>query len=543
MAKNNKQYDAIIIGAGHNGLVCANYLAMQNLKVKVLERWNVVGGAAVTEEFYPGFKNSVASYTVGLLNPKIINDLDLYDNGLKIVKRKVNNFWPHKNGDFIAFPTNDNDFQKEIARFSKKDALSIKQFDKDIELIANIIREFLLKTPPNIDGGIKDLFTAATMGKEIQKLSTRYKRLITNIFTKSVDEFLSEYFEDERVKGAFAWDGVVGSYSSPHTPGSAYVLMHHAFGEGSWGHAIGGMGSITQAMTKSALRKGVEIETNASIKEVIVENQKAAGVILEDGQSLKANIVISSVNPQILFNKLVDKTYLPDDFSTAIKNYKNHSGTYRMNVALNKIPEFICINNQSRASQDHLTAGIVIGPDINYLNKAFLDAENYGWSKEPIIELLIPSTLDDTLAPKGKHVASLFCQQFNKNVDWNEENTIKASELILNTIDNYAPGFKENVIATQCLSPKGLEERFGLVGGDIFHGVLSLDQMFSMRPVIGHANYRSPITGLYMCGSGTHPGGGVTGAPGHNAAKEIIKDLKSWRGMERSFKAVIPKYD
>lgn len=537
--------DTIVIGAGHNGLVCANYLAMAGLKVRVLERHDVVGGAAVTEEFHPGFKNSVAAYTVSLLNPKVIKDLDLHRHGLEIIERKVNNFWPHANNDFLTFPVGTENLKAEIACFSKHDAAALDRYFNDIEMVANVIRDYLLKSPPNIDGRLKDIFTAADLGRRIRKLSLHEKRVVTNIFTKSVADFLSEYFENEYVKGAYAWDGIVGNYASPYTPGSAYVLMHHAFGEangkkGVWGHAVGGMGAITQAMAKSAEEKGVQIDTGVPIKEVLVENGHAVGVVLQNGEEIKAKIVASGVNPQLLFGKMVDNRHLPDDFSLAMKNYKNHSGTFRMNVALDKLPEFSCLKNQDYAVADHLTGGIVIGSTIDYLNQAYIDAENDGWSSNPVLEMLIPSTLDKTLAPAGKHVASLFCQHFNKNVDW-RENTEAAVNTILATVDNYAPGFKDSVLAVQSLSPAGLEERFGLVGGDIFHGALSLDQMFSTRPVIGYANYRSPIVGLYMCGSGTHPGGGVTGAPGHNAAMEIINDKNSWRSFEKAYRAAIPK--
>jgi len=520
--------DAIIIGGGHNGLVCANYLAAGGLKVRVLERRSVVGGAAVTEEFHPGFKNSVASYTVSLLNPKVIADLELHSHGLKILERKVNNLWPNKEGNFIAFPVGSKALYDEIALFSKHDADALERYGRDIEMVAELIRSFLLETPPNVGGGIRDLIKAAGFANRMRKLPIEDERTVMDIFTKSVADFLGMYFENDYVKGAFAFDGVVGNYADTGMPGTAYVLMHHAFGEvngkkGVWGHAVGGMGAITQAMAKSAMAKGVEIQTDAAVARVLVENGKAVGVELESGEVVRARIVAANVNPSLLYNKMVDEGDMPADFSRRMKHYKNGSGTFRMNVALSELPKFTCLENQQRGGADHLTGGIVIAPTMGYLDQAYRDSKEHGWSKAPIVEMLIPSTLDDTLAPEGQHVASLFCQQFDPDVDWDTHRETAADQII-DCVEQYAPGFKASVLGRQIFSPLDLERIFGLTKGDIMHGNLSLDQMFSARPMLGHGNYRAPIKGLYMCGAGTHPGGGVTGAPGHNAAKEILRD-------------------
>ncbi|MBI1328119.1 MAG: FAD-dependent oxidoreductase [Alphaproteobacteria bacterium] len=529
MSKKKNDYDAIIIGGGHNGLVCANYLAMEGLKVCVLERREIVGGAAITEEFHPGFRNSVASYTVSLLNPKVIEDLELHRHGLKIVERKVNNFWPQPNGDFLAFPVGSDKLKEEIARYSQKDAEALDRYLADIDMAADVIRGMLLKTPPNVGGKtLTEVFKGIDMLAMLrgQNLSERDYRVMYDIFTLSVNDFLSQYFENDFVKGAFAWDGVVGNYASPHDTGTAYVLMHHAFGEvngkkGVWGHAVGGMGSITQAMARSAQEKGVVILKNAPVKEVLAEYGRVTGVLLEDGTELKSDIVVSNVNPKLLFTKMISPGLLPPEFNTRMKQYKNASGTFRMNVALDKLPQFTCL--QGRGGVEHLTGGIVIGPTIDYLEKAYLSAKQKGWSNKPIIEMLIPSTLDDSLAPEGQHVASLFCQQFDPNVDWDAHRD-EVADLIIDTVDEYAPGFKQSVVGRQVLSPLDLERKLALTGGDIMHGVLNLNQMFSARPLLGYGDYRSPVKGLYMCGAGTHPGGGVTGAPGHNAAREILKD-------------------
>jgi phytoene dehydrogenase-like protein len=522
--------DAIIIGGGHNGLVCANYLAMAGKKVKIFESRGIIGGAAVTEEFHPGFRNSVASYTVSLLNPKVISDLELNKYGLQIVHRKVNNFWPHKNGNCLAFLLDDNELRKEISQFSIEDSKALDRYFRDINMVADLIREFLLETPPNVGSGIKEIFKTIKFGNRLRKLSIEDQRIVMDIFTKSVSDFLNNYFENQYVKGAFAFDGIVGNYASSETPGSAYVLMHHAFGEvngvrGVWGHAIGGMGSITDAMSKSAAAKDVEIVLGTSVKRVIIKNNKACGVLLDNGDMEEAKIIVSNLNPSLLYNQLIGEGEVPLDFSRRMKNYKNGSGTFRMNVALDKLPEFTCLNNQLRTNLDYLTGGIIIAPTCEYIDKAYLDSKLNGWSKEPIVEMLIPTTLDKTLAPEGKHVASLFCQQFDPDVDW-DSNREEVADLIIDTVEIYAPGFKDSILGKQIFSPLDLERVFGLVKGDIMHGNMSLDQIFSARPMIGYGNYRSPIKNLYLCGAGTHPGGGVTGAPGHNAAYEILKDFK-----------------
>ncbi len=520
--------DAIIIGGGHNGLVCANYLAMAGKKVRVLERRNIVGGAAVTEEFHPGFRNSVASYTVSLLNPKIIDDLKLHEHGLEIVHRKVNNFWPHDDDNFLAFLVGSENLKAEIALFSQQDAESLDRYFRDTGMVADLIRDFLLETPPNAGGGLRDLFKTAKFANRLRKLPLEDERIVLDIFTKSVSDFLDLYFEHEYVKGAFAFDGIVGNYADTQTPGSAYVLMHHAFGEvngeqGVWGHAIGGMGAITQAMAKSAQEKGVAITTNATVAKVVIENGRTTGVMLDSGETINANVVASNLNPSLLYNSLVDAHALPADFARRMKHYKNGSGTFRMNVALSELPNFTCLQRQTRATENHLTGGIVVAPTCEYIDKAYRDSKEHGWSKAPIVEMLIPSTLDTTLAPQGQHVASLFCQQFDPDIDWDKHREA-AADLIVEQVERVAPGFAKSIVARQILSPLDLERTFGLTKGDIMHGNMSLDQMFSTRPLLGHGNYRSPIKGLYMCGAGTHPGGGVTGAPGHNAAREIIRD-------------------
>ncbi len=538
-------HDVIIIGAGHNGLTCAAYLADAGLKVLVLERRDVVGGAAVTEEFHPGFRNSVASYTVSLLNPKVIADLDLHRHGLRIVERKVSNFLPLPDGDY--FMSAPGITQVQVARFSNHDATRLPEYERRLETIADVVRALLLEQPPNLTergivSAIEEGLRAAQLAGRLNKLDLTAKRDLLDVFTKSAGEWLDVWFESAPVKALFGFDSVVGNFASPYTPGSAYVLLHHVFGEvngkkGLWGHAIGGMGAITQAMAACCRERGVEIRTGVGVKELIVEHEArraggvvmeetaiARGVITESGETFRAKTIISNLNPKLFFGRITPQDALPEDFRERITRYKVGSGTFRMNVALSELPRFTCKPEPG----DHLTAGIIIAPSLQYMERAYDDARQYGWSREPIVEMLIPSMLDDTLAPAGKHVASLFCQHVQPELSggrsWDDHKE-EVADLMIATVDKHAPGFAKCVLGRQVLSPLDLERTFGLVGGDIMHGALSLDQLFSARPVLGHGDYRTPIAGLYMCGSGTHPGGGVTGAPGHNAAQVVKKDL------------------
>ncbi|WP_193165526.1 phytoene desaturase family protein [Microbulbifer hainanensis] len=522
--------DVIIIGGGHNGLVCACYLAREGKKVTVLERRSIVGGAAVTEEFHPGFRNSVASYTVSLLNPKIIQDLRLHEHGLQVKLRPQSNFFPLSACESLSFHRGFAETQAEIARFSARDAAVLPEFYAMLETVADVLREELLRTPPNVGGGLADLVRAGSFGWRAKKLTMAQRRDALDLFTKSATDVLDAWFENDHVKAAFAFDSIVGNYGAPSTPGSAYVLLHHVFGEvngekGAWGHAIGGMGAITQAMLKEAQRLGVEVLTDAEVAEVLVEGGRAAGVRLADGKQLKAAKVVSNVGPKLLFSQLIDQQHLSEEFQRRVRGFKVGSGTFRMNVALSELPDFTC--RPGTQLQPHHQSGIVIGPSMDYLEQAYLDAKQFGWSKQPIVEILIPSTVDDSLAPPGQHVASLFCQQFAPQLadgaSWDDHREA-AADTIIDTVTRYAPNFRDSVIARQIHSPLDLERKFGLMGGDIFHGALGLDQLWCNRPFMGHSDYRTPIPGLYICGSGTHPGGGVTGVPGYNSAREILKD-------------------
>jgi len=535
-------HDAIIIGGGHNGLVCAAYLGMAGLKVKVLERRAVVGGAAVTEEFYPGFRNSVAAYTVSLLNPKVIRDLRLHDHGLRIVERRAQNFLPTLDGRYLLAA--EGRTEQEVARFSQRDAEQLDAFNREIDTGADVLRDLVLQAPPNLTAGrslrgLGELMRAGKLGNRLRRLSTENLRVILDLFTKSAGDYLDQWFEGDLIKALFGFDAVVGNYASPYTPGTAYVLLHHAFGEVNgkrrvWGHAIGGMGAITQAMAKAAASHGVEIETGAAVREVIIEREHACGVVLADGRVIRGQVVAANVNPRLLYTTMVAESALSADVLRRMRNWRCGSGTFRMNVALSGLPSFTALPGSNLA--DHHTSGIIMAPSLGYMDRAYADARQHGWSREPIIEMLIPSTLDDSLAPKGAHVASLFCQQVAPELpdgrSWSDHRD-EVADLMIDTVDRYAPGFKASVIGRQALSPLDLEQTFGLIGGDIFHGALTLDQLFWARPLLGHADYRSPVAGLYHCGAGAHPGGGVTGAPGHNAARAILTDLR-WRRWRRA---------
>ncbi len=526
------KYDVIIVGGGHNGLVCSCYLAKAKLKVLVLERRSVVGGAAVTEEFHPGFRNSVASYTVSLLNPKVIQDLHLEHHGLKILLRPYSNFMPMPDNDYLRTAVCLEETQEQFARFSIKDAKVLPDYYAMLETVADVLRASLLETPPNVGGGVRDLLHAARLANRVRKLRLPQGRDLLALFTCSAAEILDDWFESDAVKAVFGFDAVVGNFASPYSSGSAYVLLHHVFGEangqrGEWGHAVGGMGAITQAMLREAESLGVTVKTEAAVAEVMTKAGAAVGVRLENGEEFQAGCVASNLNPSLLYNRLIDPNELPEEFLTAMRRYKNGSGTFRINVALSELPEFTVATEDVKDS--YRSSGIIIAPSLRYMEQAFFDARQFGWAKQPIIEMLIPSTIDDSLAPRGKHVASLFCQQFNPQLpdgrSWDDVKD-QATETIFDTVNRHAPNFKASILGQQVLSPLDLERTFGLIGGDIFHGHLSLDQLFSARPLLGYGDYRGPLKGLYMCGSGTHPGGGVTGAPGHNAAREILHDFR-----------------
>lgn len=523
--------DAIVIGAGHNGLVCAAYLGMAGLRVRVFERRGVVGGACVTEEFHPGFRNSTAAYTVSLLQAKVIRDLKLHEHGLRIVERRAQNFLPLPDGRYLL--TGEGRSEGEIAKFSAKDAARYPGYQAEMARVAAVLRSLVLTAPPNLMLGdfartLGELGRLAGIGRRLWRADGL--KAAFNLFRTSAGDTLDYWFESDPIKAVLGFDSVVGNLASPYTPGSAYVLLHHTFGEvngkpGVWGHAVGGMGAITQAMAKAAAEHAVRVDVRAPVREVIVERGRAIGIVLQDGTAARARAIVANVDPRTLLRTLVPREAVPGAVDKRMQAWKAGSGTFRMNVALSRLPDFSALPGAG----DHLTAGIILAPSLSYMDQAYRDCVRHGWSRAPIVEMVIPSTLDDSLAPAGTHVASLFCQhvapQFADGTSWDDRREAVA-DLMIDTVEAYAPGFKSSVIARQSLSPSDLERIFGLPNGDIFHGALTLDQLFSARPMLGFADYRMPIPGLYLCGSGAHPGGGVSGAPGHNAAHAVIADLR-----------------
>jgi phytoene dehydrogenase-like protein len=538
-AQASDECDVVVIGAGHNGLTCAGYLARAGLSVKVFERRPMVGGAAVTETFHPGFRNSVCSYVVSLLDPEVIAELELARHGLDIIDRPAGSLTVLPDGRYLLVSRDPERAKREIGKFSNRDAAAYEAFEQRLVAVAEVLREVARASPPNLGGGLRDLIGALRLGNRLRKLDGQQQATLAELMTMSIGDCLDAWFESDPIKGHYGFEGVIGNMASPYAAGSAYVLLHHAFGQvngrtGAWGHAKGGMGAVTQAMAGAAEARGATIEVAAPVSRVIVERGRAAGVVLEDGRTVRARAVAANVNPKLLFLRLVEPDLLPADFRRRIEHWRCRSGSFRMNLALSELPRFASLTGGG--DEATLTGTVNICPSLGYLDRAYDDARLHGWSREPVISMCLPSLLDDTLAPPGCHVMSLFCQHFNPVLpdgrSWDQAKEA-AADLVIDTVDSYAPNLKRSVVARQVLSPLDLEREFGLVGGDIFHGALHLDQLFSLRPAAGYADYRMPIAGLYLCGSGAHPGGGVSGLPGRNAAREMIKDSKHGRLRRR----------
>lgn len=501
----------------------------------MLERRGIVGGAAITEEFHPGFRNSVASYSVSLLQPKVIIDMALARHGLKIILRPLSYFAPADDSRFLILDRDRQRSHREVSAWSAKDAERLPAFHARLQGTVELIRKLVLKTPYNASAKPRDLMTGLGLANQIRKLGLQGQGDLVDLFGKSAGDLLDSWFETDILKGLLGFDAIVGSYASPYTPGSAYVLLHHVFGEangvkGAWGHAIGGMGSITKAMAAACIEAGVEITTDAPVRAVSIARGNAVGVVLECGEDISARAVVSNLNPKLLFGALVASEHQPPQFKARMDAWRCGSGTFRMNVALSELPNFTCRPSPAAGSAEHHGASIIIAPSLAYLDQAYMDARTLGWARRPAIEMHIPSVIDDSLAPAGAHVASLFCQQFAPALgggkSWDDHREA-AADVIVDTITAYAPNFKSSILGRMILSPLDLERKLALTGGDIFHGALTLDQLYSVRPALGYADYRAPVRGLYMCGSGAHPGGGVSGAPGHNAAHEILRDFRT----------------
>jgi phytoene dehydrogenase-like protein len=532
-----KVYDAIIIGAGHNGLVCANYLAKAGQKVLVLERRDVVGGAAVTEEIAPGFRASIFSYLMSLLHPRIIRELELKKHGLEVLPCS-DMVSPLDGEDYILFSDNIAKSQASFARFSKHDADIYPEFDRYLNEAANIVRKLLWETP--VDPTKRDWRTfkdGASLLWRHRKIGRKMYRIV-DMLTMSAYDFLREWFEDERVMAVLAYYASIGTFAGPKSPGSAYVIMHHIMGEhegaGGWGFIKGGMGAITQALASSAREKGVDIVTGAPIREVRVQNGRATAVSTTTGETYAAKTIISNASAKTLYLDLVGETHLPEEVVREIKGYRTFSTAFKMNIACERPPQYRILDRVRREGTlgnfDYPTY-MHIAPDIDYLERAYDDAK-HGWhSSRPFITPVVPTMVDTTLAPPGKHVVNLFgghAPYTLKGGDWATEKE-NFRKTVFDTIEEYAPGFRDDVIEAQLLVAPDIENIVNLPQGHIFHGELSTDQLFFQRPVSGYADYRTPVKGLYICGSSMHPGGGVSGIPGFNAAREVMRDIKAKR--------------
>ena len=488
----------------------------------------MVGGAAVTEEFHPGFRNSVYSYSVSLLHPKVIRDLALEQHGLEIMERPAGTL-SLLNNDHLLLTRDDAQAHAEIARFSRRDADRMQAFESEIAEVALALRALAVQPPPNLGGGWGDLLTLLKAGRLFSKLSGQHQSVLVELMTKSLGDYLDMWFEGEALKGVLGLEGVIGNFAEPYQAGTAYVLLHHAFGEvkgraGAWGIARGGMGAISESMASFARSQGARIETNCPVEKILTDKGRVRGVLTADGREITANCVAANVHPQTLLQKLLDESLLDDCDQRRIAAYRSHSATFRMNVALSELPRFSSMQGQG---EKHFMGAIEVSPSLDYIQQAYFDARTLGWSKAPVISMQVPSTQDDSLAPPGGHVASLFCQHFQRHLpdgrNWDEVKDTVADQVIA-TVDQYAPNFRASVVGRQIKSPLDIERDLGMIGGDIFHGALHLDQFYSMRPLPGHAAYKMPVKGVYLCGSGAHPGGGVSGLPGHNAARAILRD-------------------
>ncbi len=528
--KTNNKFDVIVIGGGHNGLVNAAYLARAGKKTVVLERRHVLGGAAVTEEIFPGFKFSVCSYVVSLLRPEIIRDLDLPRHGLEILPLD-GTFTPMPNGDYLWRVNDHAKTRREIARHSRVDAEAYDEFGKAMLQMCKFVKPILAMTPPD-PTTLKpsELMKLLFLGRRFQSLSADDKYNQVQLMTMSAIDFLDQWFETDVLKATMSASGIIGTFLGVRSPGTAYVLLHHYMGEidgafRSWGFARGGTGAISNSIADAAREAGVDIRTKSGIAKILVKNGKAVGVVLENGDEIFGNVVSSSVDPNMTFLKLLDRNQLPDEFRSSVEHYKYRGCSAKVNLALDGLPEFTCLPGRG----DHLRGAISISPSVDYMERAYDQAKYGEYSSRPYMDIVIPSLTDPSVAPPGKHVMSCFVQYAPYHLasgTWDEKREA-FGDTVIDTLSQYAPNIKNIIVGRQVVTPLDLEREWGLTEGNIFQGELSLEQLFFLRPVPGWARYRTPIKNLYMCGSATHPGGGIMGAPGRIAAMEILKDWKA----------------
>ena len=530
----NSEFDVIVLGGGHNGLTAANYLAKAGLRVCVLERRAIVGGAAVTEEFSPGYRNSLASYVVSLLKEEIIDDLELRSYGYETILLP-NSFYPGLDGSHLLLTENENHNKEQIGKFSSADHDALKEFENIVDQVGGIISKYWMNPPPKLSGGgLSDVINAIKLGNDIYKLDSDARHRLIQFLVGAPETIIERWFESDKIKAVIAAHCMPGNYASLEQPGAGLAMLHHAVGEidgkqGSWGLVKGGMGKITQAMAASAIAKGVEIRTDSEVDKILVQGNKVQGVRLKQGAVLSAKIVAANTDPKRTFLTLLGEKYLPDNFAKDISAYRMESASLRMNLALKGLPEFACIDGQGVG--EHHRSTITFIENKQHLETVFRSARAGIPADRPIIEAIIPSVLDDTLTDKaGTHVMSLLCKYMPFDLadgrHWDTEKEPVVAK-ILDYLALYIPNLHDILDSWQCLTPLDIERIFGMTRGDILHGRLEPDQMLSMRPHPEAAQYATPVDGLYLCGSGAHPGGGVSGVPGRNAANRILNDLRN----------------
>ena len=525
-----KTYDAIIIGGGHNGLVTACYLARAKWKVLVLERRGLVGGACVTEEtIFPGFKVSTAAYVNSLFRPQIIRDLRLKDYGFEVVERNPSSFSPFPDGRSLTLGADEAMNEREIAKFSAKDAAAYPKYLAMLERVATVIEPTLDQIPPNVlRPGIGDLLSLGQLGLKAKQLDGAMGEAI-EVLTGAARPILDRWFESEELKATLATDAIIGAFAAPSMPGTAYVLFHHVMGEtngarGVWSYVRGGMGGLTQALARAAADLGVMIRTETEVVRILVEGESAVGVVLANGEELRAGNVASNVDAHLTFETFLDPAVLPPDFLAEIKRIDYASASAKINVALERLPSFTAAPGSQAGPQHRGT--IHLCPDQDYIERGYDDAKYGRPSRKPIVECTIPSSVDPTVAPPGKHLMSMFCQYAPytlRDGRWDDAARNAFADRCFDVVEQYAPGFKASVIDRQILVPPDIEAKFNLTGGNIFQGAMSLNKLFLFRPAPGYADYRTPLKHLFLCGSAAHPGGGVMGAAGANAARTMLK--------------------
>ena len=526
------KYDAIIIGAGHNGLVTAAYLARAGRQVLVLERRDMVGGCAVTEELWPGYRVSTGAYLVSLLQDRIVRELELERFGYRVDAKDP--------AFFSAFPDGRHFFMwqdrartlAEIAKFSRHDAEVYAAYEDQLERIARVIEDLLLITPPPFPPrGPLDFLDYLKLAGRMRSLRSKDLVALVKIFTQSAAELLDEWFESDEVKVTLATDGVIGANGGPRSPGTAYILLHHSMGgvgghRGLWGFVRGGMGAVAEAIAASARAKGAAVRTHAAVDRVLVRDGRAFAVVLANGEEIEATIIASNLDPKATFLRLIEESALEPDFVSTVRRFRSEGTSAKINLALTGLPEFTAF---PATPGPHHRATMHICPSIEYVEHAWDDAKYGRPSERPLLELTIPTMYDASLAPPGRHIMGIFLQYAPYTLRegaWDELRESFGDHAIA-LIEEYVPNIRSIIEHREVLTPLDLERRFGITGGNIFHGEMSLDQMFVMRPVAGWARYRTPIQGLYLCGSGAHPGGGVMGAAGYNCAREILKEKVS----------------